>query len=113
MTGKIIGVLISLITIIGAAFAVDGMYMRRAEAKDQQDQLVGQFQMEQRKLLVQTERDRLESDLQTTRLEISFLQELPQTSNARDREKRLRRLEYLHEREVILEDRLMKLRDKL
>jgi len=104
MDSKIIALIISLITIIGAAFTVDGMYMRKAEASEVYGQQIAS-----------QERDRIEVELQVIRLELEFLNSQYEDVNLNDgaKEKLRERKQYLRKREEILEQRQIALRDKL
>jgi len=94
----------SIITIVGAVFAVDGMYVRKASAADKYQQT-----------MVMQERDKIEVELQVIRLEIEFLSTQYQDVNLNDgaKEKLRERKQYLRKREEILEQRQIALRDKL
>jgi hypothetical protein len=111
MDGKVIGVILSLITIIGAAFGVDNFYMRKAQAAD----FYAEQQQQMQRDRAEQERDKIEVELQVIRLELEFL-----TSQYQDlalgelaKEKLRERKQYLRKREEILEQRQMALRDKL
>jgi hypothetical protein len=111
---RVLGTLVGLTTIIGTAFAVDGMYMRRAEAKEQLEKNTAAVLRLERELSVENERGRLEGELQVIRLELEFLATQYQdvTLNDGAKEKLRDRKQYLRKREEIIETRLLALGDK-
>lgn len=114
MTKNVIATILSLITIIGAAFAVDGMYMRRAEAKDELQRTSAQVLSLQRDLSIQQERGRIENELQVITLELEFLQAQYEDIQLNDgaKERLKERKQYLRKRQETLETRLLALEDK-
>ena len=99
MFGKVLGLVLSLVALISAAFAVDSTYMRRAEAKDQLELSTTRVLAMQRDLSIQQERGKIENELQVIELELEFLtsqyQNIKLGENAkeelRDRKQYLRR----------------------
>jgi hypothetical protein len=110
---KVIATLVSLCTLIGAAFAVDNLYVRRAHAEEAQKLQAAQVFKLQRALSIQQERDKIDSELQVIRLELEFLtvQYQDVTLNDGAKEKLRDRKQYLRKREEILEQRQLALRD--
>jgi hypothetical protein len=110
---KVIATLVSFCTLIGAAFAVDNLYVRRAHAEEAQKLQAAQVFKLQRALSIQQERDKIDSELQVIRLELEFLtvQYQDVTLNDGAKEKLRDRKQYLRKREEILEQRQLALRD--
>lgn len=113
MNKSVVATIITLITIISAAFAVDGMYMRRAEAQEQLERNSAAVLKLERELSIENERNRLESELQVIKLELEFLATQYQdvTLNDGAKEKLRDRKQYLRKREEIIETRLLALGD--
>jgi hypothetical protein len=102
-SGKVITLILSLITLVGAAFSVDGFYLRKAAAAEMYTQQI-----------VSQERDRIDVELQVIRLELDFLsaQYSDVTMGEGAKEELRERKQYLRKRAEILEARQLALRDK-
>jgi hypothetical protein len=95
---KIIGLILALITIIGASYGVQNYFVTKAEAEE---------------IMVNSERGNIETELKLIELELELLAErnsadLPEKQQKRDQ----KREEYLEHRQKILEERLLDLKDK-
>jgi hypothetical protein len=103
VTHKIIALILSLVTLIGAAFSVDSFYVRKAAAAEMYTQQI-----------VSQERDRIDVELKVIQLEIDFLstQYADVTLGEGAKEKLRERKQYLRKRAEILESRQLALRDK-